>query len=242
MVQNDQKETSAEGSDVRYRYIGFDVYGSKVKKFFKSEEEKKQHEQAVKEYGASHYSSIRSGTEVAKELLPTSNRIVLTLTSLGLIIGSLLPWFSVSSIYGVKKAAGILTFSAFSNVMGILSKFSGMFSILTYVFSGLAVLSLIFGILTLLMLYIPSKDRGATLGRLKHVLGWQYLPLIAWFGLFAYLIVGIYIPFGEEISNIYNIHGLGSRFNIVTFWVFAQPALWLTFASLIINSVKSNDL
>jgi hypothetical protein len=242
MVQNDQKETSAEGSDLRYRYIGFDVYGSKVKRFFKSDEEKKQHEQAVKEYSKSHYSSIRSGTEVAKELLPASNRIILTLTSLGLIVGSLLPWFSVSSIYGVKKAAGVLTFSAFSNVMGILSKFSGAFAILTYIFSALAVLSLVFGILTLLMLYIPSKDKGTTLNRLKHILGWQYLPLVIWFGLFVYLIVGIYIPFGEEISNIYNIHGLSSRFNIVTFWVFAQPALWLTFASLIINSVKSNDL
>ncbi|MBU1317787.1 MAG: hypothetical protein KKG33_05195 [candidate division Zixibacteria bacterium] len=242
MVQNESKESSAEGSDLRYKYIGFDVYGSKVKKFFKSEEEKKLHEQAVEDYGKSHYSSIRSGTEVAKNLLPTSNKIVLTLTSLGLIAGSLLPWFSVSSIYGDRKIVGVTTFSAISDLMGVLSNFSGMFAVLVYVFTGLAVASVLFGVLTLVMLYMPSKDREAGLSRLKHVLGWQYLPLIAWFGLFAYLIVGITIPFGEEISNIYMVRGLGPRFNIVTFWAFAQPALWLTFASLIVNCVKSNDL
>lgn len=242
MVQNESKESSAEGSDLRYKYIGFDVYGSKVKKFFSSEEEKELHEQAVKDYSKSHYSSIRSGTEVAKNLLPTSNKIVLTLTSLGLIVGSLMPWFSVSSIYGERTVAGVTAFSAFSDLMGVLSNFSGMFAVLIYVFTGLAVASLLFGVLTLVMLYMPSKSKESALARLKLVLGWQYLPIIAWIGLFIYLIVGIAIPFGEEISNIYMIRGLGSRFNIVTFWVFAQPALWITFASLIVNAVKSNDL
>jgi len=242
MVQNESKESSAEGSDLRYRYIGFDVYGSKVKKFFKSEEEKKLHEQAVEDYGKSHYSSIRSGTEVAKNLMPTSNKIVLTLTSLGLIVGSLLPWFSVSSIYGERNIVGVTTFSAVSDLMGLLSNFSGMFAVLIYLFSGLAIASLLFGVLTLVMLYMPSKDKEAGYARLKHILGWQYLLLITWSGLFVYLVVGIAIPFGEEISNIYMIRGLGSRFNIVTFWAFAQPALWLTFGSLIVNSVKSNDL
>jgi len=242
MAKNEQKEASSEGSDLRYRYIGYEVFPSKVKEFFKSDAEKKHYEEQVEEYTKTHNSSMRSGTAVSANLLGTTDRIVLTLTSIGLIAGAILPWFSVSSIYGNLKIPGLTGFSAISHLSGLIAQASGALPTLVYVFSGLALLSLFFGIATLIMLYLPSKDKSAALARLKHILGWQYLPLTIWAGVFIYLIIGVSIPFGEEISNIYMIKGLGSKFNIVTFWAFAQPALWVAFCSLVINAVKSNEL
>lgn len=242
MAEKETKEKPPEGSDIRYKYIGFDVYGSKVKEFFRSEEEKKHFEEEVAKYGKEHSSSLRSGTAVRANLLSTVDRIVLTLSSLGLIVGSFLPWFSISSIYGELKMVGILVYSSTSGLMELLSRFSATLPILAYVFSGLAVLSIVFGILSLLMLYLPSKNMEKRMARLKHTLGWQYLPITIWVALLIFLIVGIDIPFGEDLSDIYAIRGLSSQFNIVTFWVFAQPALWLTIGSFVINAIKSNDL
>jgi hypothetical protein len=242
MAQKETKDTSSEGSDIRYRYIGFDVYGSKVKEFFRSEEEKKEYEKQVAEYAKNHSSSLRSGTAVKAELLSVVDRVILTLTSVGLIVGGILPWFSVSSIYGELTMPGITLFSSAASLMGLLSLFAGMLPILIYVFSALAALGVVFGILTLLMLYMPSGNRESRLSRLRRILGWQYLPLTVWAAMFVFLVVGVKIPFGEDLSNIYAIPGLGSKFDIVTFWSFAQPALWLTVGSLVVNAVKSNDL
>jgi len=242
MAEKETKDVSSEGSDIRYKYIGFDVYGSKVREFFRSEEEKKKYEEEVDEYSKTHSSSLRSGTAVQAELLSMVDRVVLTITSLGLIVGGILPWFSVNSIYGRLTMPGITLFASASSLMGLLRHFSGTLPVLIYVFSALAVASLVFGVLTLVMLYLPSGSRESRQARLRHALGWQYLPLAAWVAMFIFLIVGIKIPFGEDLSNIYAIAGLGSKFNIVTFWTFAQPALWLTVGSLVINAVKSNDL
>ncbi len=242
MAENETKDSSSERSDVRYKYIGFDVYGSKVKEFFRSEEEKKNYEKQVEEYKKTHSSSLRSGTAVRANPLAAIDRIVLTLASAGMIIGSLLPWFSVRSIYGELKMTGLTIFASVSSFEALLVRFSELLPLLAYVFSVLAGLSLILGILTLVMLYLPVGSPEGRMSRLKRTLGWQYLPITIWIAMFIFLIVGIEIPFGEDLSNIYAIPGLGSKFNIVTFWVFAQPALWLTVAGLVVNAVKSNDL
>ena len=242
MAKKETKEISSEGSDIRYKYIGFDVYGSKVKKFFKSEEEKKQYEEKVAEYNKTHFSPLRSGTTVKANLMGGVDKLILTLTSLGLIVGGLLPWFSVNTIYGQFRIPGATAFLSVSGLMGLMGEFSSLLPILVYIFSVLGIVSIIFGVVTLIMLYLPSKNKEASQGRLKHALGWQYLPLTIWAAVFIFLVVGIKIPFGEEISDIYAISGLGSKFNIVTFASFSQPALWLCFVSLIINAIKSNDL
>ncbi len=242
MGKTETKDNTSENDDVRYQYIGFDVFGKKVKPFFKSDDEKKYYEQQVAEYAKTHAAPLRSGTAVNANLLPLVDKIILTISSIALIVGSLMPWFSVSSIYGDVSVRGVTAFSGFANFMDIMKEFSPMLPTLVYVFSGLAILSVLFGVLTLIMLYIPSKKNGSGLSGLKRVLGWHYFPIVVWFALFFYLVVGLKIPFGEELSAIYMIRGLGSSFNIVTFWTFAQPALWVTFAALFINAIKSNEL
>ena len=242
MAEKETKNNSSFDPDVRYRYIGFNVYGSKVREYFKNDEEKKKYEISVEEYNKTHYAPIRSGTAVRANLLSLQDRIVLTIASLGLVIGSLMTWFKIESIYGTLTTSGILSFTAVSSISDILARFNPMLPNLPYVFSGIAVLSLIFGILSLIAMYLPAKDMEQRAARLKHLLGWQYLPIVLWIGVFIYLTVGLDIPMGDEVANIYMIKGLGSKFNIITFWVMAQPALWLTFAGHIVNAVKSNDL
>jgi hypothetical protein len=242
MAKVETKDSPSEDTDIRYRYIGFDVFGKKVKPFFKSDDEKKHYERQVAEYSKTHTAPMRSGTAVKANLLPLVDKVVLTISSIGLIVGSLMPWFSVSSVYGNLNITGVTAFSGVAGFMDIMELFSPMLPLVVYLFSALAIVSLIFGVLTLIMLYLPSKGNGSGLAKLKFVLSWQYIPIVVWVGLFIYLIVGVKIPFGDELSAIYMIRGLGSSFNIVTFWTFAQPALWITFAGLIINAVKSNEL
>lgn len=240
MAKVETKDSPSESGDIRYQYIGFDVFGKKVKPFFKSDDEKKYHEQQVAEYANTHAAPMRSGTAVKASLMPLVDKIVLTISSIALIAGSLMPWFTVSSIYGDLSVTGVTAFSGVAGFMNIMELFSPMLPLIVYVFSALAMASLVFGVLTLIMLYLPSKGDGH--GKLKFVLSLQFLPIVVWVGLFFYLIVGVKIPLGNELSAIYMIRGLGSSFNIVTFWAFAQPALWITFAGLIINAVKSNEL
>lgn len=242
MAKNEEKDAASEGSDLRYRYIGFEVYGPKIDEFFKSDQERREYQSRVEEYAKTHYSPLRSGTAVQAALLTKLDRLVLTLTSIGLIIGGILPWFSVSSVYGSFNVLGLTAFLSISRFSGILSQFSGMISTLAYVFSILALAGAVFGVLTLLSLYAKSKSPESAFLRLKRILLWQYIPLVAWFVLAIYLIVGIEIPFGEAISDIYMIKGLGPKFNIGTFWAIAQPGMWLTICALIINAVKSNEL
>lgn len=242
MAEKETKKDSSFDPDLRYKYIGFDVYGGKVSEFFESEEEKEKYKISVAEYNKTHFAPLRSGTAVRANLLALPDRVVLTIASLGLVVGSLLPWFKVDSIYGTLSMPGLLTFSSVSAYADILGRFNSTLPLLPYVFSGMAALSLIFGLASLIAMYLPAKDTDQRASRLKHILGWQYLPVFIWFGLFIYLTVGLDIPMGVEVSNIYMIKGLGSKFNIVTFWVMAQPALWVTFASHIVNAVKSNDL
>jgi len=242
MAEKETKNNSSLDPDIRYKYIGFDVYGGKVSEYFKSEEEKKKYEISVEEYSKSHYAPLRSGTAVRANLLSVRDRVVLTIASLGLVIGSLFTWFKVESIYGTMTVSGILTFSSVSSLSDIIGRFNPMLPNLPYIFSGIAVLSLIFGVASLIAMYLPARDMDQRISRLKHILGWQYLPIVLWIGMFIWLTVGFDIPMGDEVANIYMIKGLGSKFNIITFWVMAQPALWVTFAGHIVNAVKSNDL
>ncbi len=242
MAEKETKKDSSFDPDLRYKYIGFDVYGGKVSEFFKSEEEKEKYEISVAEYNKTHFAPLRSGTAVRANLLALLDRVVLTIASLGLVVGSLLPWFKVDSIYGTLTMPGLLTFSSVSDYSDIIGMFNSMLPNLPYIFSGIATLSLIFGLASLIAMYLPARDVDQRASRLKHILGWQYLPLTLWCGMFIYLTVGFDIPMGAEVANIYMIKGLGSKFNIVTFWVMAQPALWVTFAGLVVNAVKSNDL
>jgi hypothetical protein len=242
MAKSETKSSAQQDPDYRYKYIGFDVFGGRVREFFKTEEEKKKHVEIVRQYSATHAATLRSGTAVNANLLPLVDKVVLTIASLALIVGSVLPWFSVSTIYGSIKIPGVTAFSAVSAFTDLIARFSPMLPNLVYVLSALAAVSFILGVLTLVMLYLPSKNRDKSLSRLKSVMRLQYVPIIVWVATFIYLIVGIDIPFGKDLSDIYMIKGLGSQFNIVTFWVFAQPALWVTFGGLVVNSVKSNEL
>ncbi len=167
---------------------------------------------------------------------------MLTIASLGLIVGSLLPWFKVGTIYGDLTVLGILSFTAVTRYADVLALFSSTLPLVGYAFTLIAVLCLVLGVLSLLMIYMPAKDNELRLGRLKKVLALQFVPLVGWIALFIILLVGIKIPFGEDLANIYAIRGLGSKFNIVTIFTFAQPAMWVAFGGLIVNSVKSNDL
>ena len=236
-----EPEQSTLDENERFRYIGFDVFSKPKGDFFKSEEEKKKHEQAVKEFSKDSYSPFRGFTAVRQDLLPASNKIVLTLSCLIMIVSGFLPWMNFHSSWVDLQFSGIVGFFQASAHMHVLDLFNPTLKIFVYVPAALSFLALIFGVLTLVMLWTPSKSFDAYLARLKRVMSLQWWPLAIWMAFFIYSIVGVSLPFGEWIAEHYGVEAVGNSVNIVTFAALSGIGVWMSIAGLILNSVKSND-
>ncbi len=225
----------------RFRYIGFDVYGGSPKEYFKSEEELEKHRKAVQEYSKGHTSTFRSFTAVNQELLPLSNKIVLTISCLVLIVSAFLPWISFKSSWVSYSFAGLTGFFSASQYTDYLKLFNPNLMIFVYVPAALAFLAFIFGILTLIMLYLPYKSFEGYLSRLKRVMSLQWYVLGIWVAFFIFSIIGVSLPFGEWMSEHYGVRAVSDRVNVVTFTTLAGLGVWLSIGALTLNAVKSND-
>ena len=80
--------------ETRYKYIGFDVYPKKPKKFWKSEEEKTKLLDEVKKKVSRTAVEERDHSLVRATVFTRVDRLVLTVASLALTISLVLPWFS----------------------------------------------------------------------------------------------------------------------------------------------------
>jgi len=225
----------------RFRYIGFDVYGGSPKEFFKTEAELEKHRKAVQEYSKGHTSTFRSFTAVNQELLPLSNKIVLTISSIVLIISAFLPWMTFKSSWVSLSFTGLTGFFSASQYTDYLKLFNPNLMVFVYVPAILALLAFLFGILTLIMLYLPSKSFEGYLARLKRVMSLQWFVLAVWIAFFVVSIIGVNLPFGEWMNENYGVRAIGNNVNIVTFTTLAGIGVWLSIACLTLNAVKSND-
>jgi hypothetical protein len=227
--------------DMRFRYIGFDVFSKPKGEYFKSEEEKKKHIDTVKKHLEGSYSPLRSFTAVHQDLLPFSNKIVLSIACLIMIASGFLPWMNFHSNWVDLQFSGILGLFQAGQHMHVIDLFNPTLKIFVYVPALLAFLALVFGLLTLIMLWSPAKNYEGYLRRLKLVMGLQWWPLAIWLAFFIYSIIGVNVPFGEWMAEHYGLRAIGDSFNLVSFTTLSGIGIWMSIAGLILNSVKAND-
>lgn len=227
--------------NLRFQYIGFDVFGKKSKDLFKSEAEKKQYEDSVAKYEKEHYSPFRGMTAVNRNLLTFTDKIVLTISSLVLIISAFLPWLSFQTNWVSLKFTGLLGYFQASQYTDLISMFNPNLMLFVYAPVLLSLLAFLFGIVTLIMLYMPAKNYEAHLSRLKRVMSLQWFVLAGWMVFFVVCIIGVKLPFGEWMAENYGLKGVGDSVNIVSFTALSGIGVWMSIAALLMNSVKSND-
>lgn len=227
--------------NLRFQYIGFDVYGKKAKDLFKTEAEKKHYEQSVAQYEKEHYSPFRGMTAVKRDLLTGTDRIVLTISSLVLIISAFLPWLSFETNWVSLKFNGLLGYFQASQYFDIINMFNPKLMLFVYVPVLFSLLALLFGVVTLIMLYMPTKNKETLLARLKRVMGLQWFVLAGWLAFFVVAIIGVQLPFGDWMAENYGLKGVGDSVTVVSFATLSGIGVWMSIAALVMNAVKSND-
>lgn len=232
MVEEKKKEPIEE---TRFRYIGYDVYPKKVSKFWKDNQEEKEYlERAKERKGAS---IERDHSVVFVSTFSKVDRTIMMISSILLIIGFFLPWFSLNL---EDKVIGYSPFGYIGKLSLILgySHWSGpllaIFALLMLLFM---IVSLVYAVLSLV--FILKKGEGEKYHhKLKRILQLGFIPIVLWLVLAVISMFGIKTPFLSGSG----IRQLGESFNLITFLSLSGYGMWVVLCCLIVNSFKSNDL
>jgi hypothetical protein len=234
----EKKEEKKTNEEERFRYIGFDVYPEKPKKFWKDEAEEKKYLEEVKKRKPGLSSMEREYSLVSASVFSGVDRMVMMISSVLLIIAFILPWFSLS----VKD--GILRYNPFGYIgkLGLILGYSAFGGSLVVFFALIVLLfmftSLAYGILSLVAVVKMKGENKKYHQKLKKTLRLGFLPLGLWLVLLIISMIGVQTPFLSGSG----IKPLGENFNVIAFLTTSSYGLWLTLCCLIVNSFKANDL
>ncbi|UCB51945.1 MAG: hypothetical protein JSV10_08130 [Candidatus Zixiibacteriota bacterium] len=224
--------------ETRYKYIGFDVYPKKPKKFWKSQEEKRKLLEGVKKKVSKTAVEERDHSLVRAAVFTRVDRMVLTVASLILTISLVLPWFSLRGEGFGSQVIGLGFFLKLGTLFGYAPLSGPLFSVFV-VLVGLTILSsFAAGLVSLLALHKKQSDTESYLINLKKKLKLNLIPLISWSALIVIACFGMSTPF----ADILRVDGLGDSFTVINFFVLSSFGVWLALPSVIINCVKISDL
>ena len=99
----EQKQLSEED---RYKYIGFESFGKKVKPFWRNDNERSAYMARVKE----QLGSVFRNSVVYANPISIVDRVILSLASLVMIVAPFLVWIKANTIYGPVDFTGITGF------------------------------------------------------------------------------------------------------------------------------------
>lgn len=228
-----------EIAEDRYRYIGFEVFPKRIREFWKSDADRMAHLAHVREAGGRFVPLSRSNSMVASDPLSLSDRIVLTIGSILLLMAPLMPWFSFTR--GDEKlvySGYVLLFKA-GAILEYFSLGPGLLTTAYMLLLALMVLSALFGAATLFALYTGrDADPEVYQRRVHRILNLHYLPIVGWVTFFSVAASPTVIPFAQSL-------GLGqveSTLNIASLATSSTVGLWVPFAVLWVNAIKGNDL
>ena len=233
-----EKEPEKTNEEDRFRYIGFDVYPSKSKKFWKNEDEEKRFLEETKKKGLGLSSIEREYSLVSASVFSNVDRIVVMISSILIIITFLLPWFSVS----VKGE--MLGYNPFGYVgkLGLILGYSALGSPLLAILALVALLFMIaclaYAISSLVAVLKMKGENEEYYRRLKKRLRLGFLPLGLWLILVIISAIGVWTPFLSGSG----MKPLGESFNLATFLNISSYGMWVALCCLIVISFKSNDL
>lgn len=224
--------------DLRYKYIGFDIFPKRAKDFWKDEEEKRKHLEKVKEEGSQATLLDRDHSLVRVSVFSKTDKIVLSIASFLLAISLFIPWFSLQG----ENLHSTYTGLGFIFKLGMLFGYAPLGGFLLSLFLVLLLLTILssfgVGVLNLVSIYKKHNDLESYLTKLKKTLKLNLIPLSLWVILIIIAIIGMPTPFAGALG----VKGLGDGFNVINLFALSSYGIWLCLPCLIINCVKINDL
>jgi hypothetical protein len=233
-----RKDAGGIDEETRYKYIGFDVYSSKPRQFWKSDEERRAYLDEAKKRGSRSALEASGHSLVRAAVFSKVDRLILTVTSILLTVSLFLPWFSLRGEYFHSQVMGL----GFFLKLGTLFDYAGLSGPLFSVFViivGLTILSsFVAGLVSLLAIYKKHPDPESHLANLKRKLKLNLIPLVLWAAIVVISTIGFSTPFADALK----INGFGDGFTVVNFFMLSSYGMWLSLPGVIINSVKISDL
>jgi hypothetical protein len=227
-------ETSTLG-DERYQYIGFEAFGAKPGKFWKSDTERQSYVEKVKE----QVGSIYRNSVVYSSAISATDRVFIVIASLAMIVSPFLPWFSVKTIYGPESFTGLLGYFHRDGFWFYVQMMGGwVIPVSVYLLTAMALLSLVLGIFGLAAPFMKSKSEAAYVHRVKTLLRLNVIPFLVFLAIIFLGLVTQQIPFGEHLG----VYDLGSRYSFVTLIQFSSYGFWLAVFGILLNFNKSREL
>jgi hypothetical protein len=234
--KNEEEDKISE--DLRFKYIGLEIFPKKVKDFWKDEGEKREYLEKVKQEKSQAILLERDYSLVKVSVFSKTDKIVLSITSFLLAISLFIPWFSVRGENLHSSYIGLGFILKLGTLFGYASS-SGFGAILFLVLLLLVILfSCASGILNLLSLFKKYNETEGYLANLKKTLKLNLIPLALWVVLILISMIGLPTPFAKSLG----VKGLGDSFNVLSFFALSSYGMWFSLACLIINSVKISDL
>lgn len=228
---------AAPDENMRYRFIGFEVYPKKTKRFWKSDDEYKKHVEKARSI-KTFADWDRDFSLVKIDDVTTTDRLVLTLSNVMLLITLLLPWLSYHTAAGVETATWFGVIGKIGPALGGAFEVGNLVGL--SVLCGLVVFlaTPVLAILGLLMLYSKGKSLEAYVRRLRLILRLNYVGLAAWILGMAFSMAG------GDITPLTRsgVHYLGDSFTIATVFKVISYGAIIPLALFFLNSVKSNEL
>jgi hypothetical protein len=230
----DKKESKEERVDpnLRYRYIGFEVFPEQKKPFFASEEERKKHLSRLEE---KKKSDEREFSLLFVSSFNRVERVVLFIAAMALVASPALPWFFLPTPQGVEMYFGFSLMTAVASQIGVLfgtSPVAGAGAALILLNLILAPLE---GILLFFALYRKGSDPSNPYVRTKKLLRLHWFPLVGYLAIFGLGASGFQAP--DSPLPIFR-----DGFDIFDLFSWAGWGFWAVLVAHLLPAVKSADL
>jgi len=224
--------------EMRFKYIGFDVYPRKVKEFWKSEEEKRRYLEEIRQKSSGSTLVEKDHSLVRAAVFSKVDRLVLTFTSFLLTVSLFLPWFSLRGEDFHSQVIGLGYLLKLGTLFGYAPLSGALFSVFV-VLAGLIILSSFgAGAFSLVAIHKKQNDVESYLTNLKKRLKLNLIPLVLWVALIIISTIGIPTPFADALK----VGGFGDSFNLINFFALSSFGVWLSLPCAIINCTKISDL
>lgn len=222
--------------DAIYRYLGLGVHPGKIEEFWDSDEEKKKFANKVKARGGKLSILERENSLKNTNLMTSFDRIFSMVGGAILIIAFFLPAYSIDPEGRAISGSGI-SFLLNLPFIGGYAAYGGIIMIASLIIFILILLSCpAAGVLNILGLL--NKNQGDQyLETVKKYTRFNYIPIILYVALFAFLIIGASHPFGSL-----GINEMGDHFGFAAIFTMTGYGFWLNIVGLLFGFAQSRGL
>jgi hypothetical protein len=234
----EEKKGEKKEEDLRYKYIGFDVYSSRAKKFWRNPEEEKLYLEEVRKRKEKGEREERDHSLIAVPVFSPVEKWILTVTSALMILCLFLPWFTFTRGEKAMNYSALQYLFNFGTLMTYSGLGGALLGVLAVIFPIAMLTSLLFGILNLLALYSKTNSDEGYLRKVKKTLRLNFIPFFLWIAAVIISIIGVAAP----LASAFGVTQVKDNFNVITLVSISGIGLWISLGCWTLNSVKANDL